>query len=235
MEDIATVINNLPGGVVTALEMTQWIPLFIAATDVEKSVLDIVTKSLITPRMKEWDIKRDNSYRMFVDAVKNMLRHPDPVVSQAARDIMFIIEHYGKIAAMEYDAESAAIDDMFREFLRPELTAAIVTLNVAPLLGLLETDNSGFKEARAARVSEKAAMPSLRMKDARLKTDKYYRNIVMHLEYMVKSGRSSQDLTNFIAQLNALVKSYRVNLARNIASHHVNAGDNQHETEETNE
>ena len=84
----------------------------------------------------------------------------------------------------------------------------------------LRDHNNAFKALRAQRVEEKAALTK-----ARVETDKHYKNIVMHIEYMVKDEKTSQSLTDFITELNALINSYKVVLAH--TKHKKTDGGNQ--------
>jgi hypothetical protein len=54
-----------------------------------------------------------------------------------------------------------------------------------------------------------AANNAARVKKARGVTDVKYRNIVRHLEYLTNAGKTSDDLTGLISELNAYVKHYK--------------------------
>jgi hypothetical protein len=164
--------------------------------------------------MAEKDHSRDNSWRGFVGAVKNMLYHFDLEVQRAAQRVMDVFNHYGDVAKRGYDEETAAIDDIMREFEKPDLAADLQTLHAATWRDRLKTDNDDFKTVSRQRIEETAAKPTVRMKEARVATDEKYRNVVLHLEYMTRAGKTSQELTELIAELNSYVKHYKTVMAR---------------------
>ena len=188
--------------------LTHWLPSYFNAFTIEKGALDITTESKRTPEMAEKDHERDEDYRGFVSAVKANLHHFDQEMRNAAKRLMSTFKHYGDITQKRYAEESAAIEDLLREIDESEeLTRDIATLKVGDWRDRLEALNEAFRSLRDQRVDE------TRMKDARKETDRHYQNIVMHLEYMVKACKATPELTAFITDLNALIKSYKDVLA----------------------
>ena len=120
-----------------------------------------------------------------------------------------VFTHYGNVSKKKYDEESAAIEDFLRELERPDLVAAIERLKVGEWRDRLVTDNNAFEAITYQRFDEKAALPPVRMNEARVETDKCYRNIVTHLEYGIMRGWESPELTAFITELNVVVKHYK--------------------------
>jgi hypothetical protein len=213
-QDIMDFINKKPATVLETIGLPQWTPPYFAALEREKLALDIILKSKFTAEMAESDNGRDNTYRGFVSAVKSLLYHFDPEIRGAAKRVTDVFNHYGDVPKRSYNEESAAIDDIMREFEKPDLAADLVTLNAVSWRDRLKFDNDGFKSLSHLRVEEAAGRTPIRMKDARVETDEHYRNIVLHLEYMVRAGKTSQELTGFITELNSYATSYKNIMAR---------------------
>jgi len=103
-------------------------------------------------------------------------------------------------------------------------------------LKLLETDNNAFIELSAKRLKEKATEHKERMAELRVDTDKFYRDIVMHLEYSMKIGSFTSDMLKFLNELNELIKSYKDALANQKTKNRKNNGDDNNSNDlETNE
>jgi len=223
-EDVIDYINSKTLEETNVIELTPWIPPYLVSFETEKDALDIILKSIHTLDMANTDHIRDNDLTGFAISVKAMMYHSDVTVQQAAYRTNDVLVHYGNVAKKKYDEETAAITDILREYEKPEHVADINKLKLKEWLDRLRQHNNEFRELKAQRVEEKASMTTARMKTARVETDKHYRNIVMHLEYVTKAGRTSQPLTDFIKGLNSLVDAYKKVLAHSKAKHSKTGG-----------
>lgn len=198
-------INKRTEEVIATLGLTELLALYTQALNKQKSVLDIVIGSKYTKLIAEKDHDRDQTLIGFKTAVKSMHHHFDPAVRQAAERVNNIFRHYGNIPHRSNDEETAAIEDLIREFSRTDLTADLNTLNVMSWHNRLVLDNSGFITLTQQRYDEIAALPAERMRNVRKDTDKFYRSITQQLELLVMVNRITPALTSLITDLNVII------------------------------
>jgi hypothetical protein len=213
-EVIIGVEKNLKPEQIEALGLKPLLERYKRAHANETSALDIIIKSKFTPLMTAADKERDDVCRLFITTIKGLCYHFDDEIRQAAQRVMDIINHYGNIPQRPLDDETAAIEDLGREFERPDLAADLVTLNAVPYLSKLLEKNEAYAVLTRGRIEESASQTAYRMKSARVATDKYYRSIIQHLEYLITVETDAPEFKTLIAELNKLVKHYKDILAQ---------------------
>jgi hypothetical protein len=213
-DNVNTLFNRQTPEQIEEMDLEPLLALYRPACKNETDALDILVKSKYTPLLHEKDHERDDAYRGFVSTVKGLCHHFDAEQRDAANRVMDVIRHYGNIPARPLDDETAAINDMAREFQRADLAADIKTIRAEDWLDRLVARNTEYDSLTDDRFREGAAKTAYRMKTARRTADKYYRNIVMHLEYLITVGRETPELTNVIRELNEIVAHYKNILAQ---------------------
>ena len=199
----------------THLPFQTLYPLYKTAFEHEKESLLLITSSEITPIIGELDRERDSIFRGFADVVKGHRNHFDPDKQHAAERLLRLFHHYGNLARLSFDTESAAIDDFIDELKKPEIASEVTTLNVTEWVERLTLVNTQFQEAFFARFCETTNKTTFRMKTSRVETDKYYRGLVSSVENIVLAGGSlPTELQHFITELNAIVAHYKTIIAR---------------------
>jgi hypothetical protein len=183
------------------------------AFDNEKDSLDVILASEHTPQIAEHVRSRNSIYRGFSDTVKGLRNHFDPAVRADANRLWKIFLHYGNISKRQMDAETAAIDDIHREFARPENAEAIDRLQLNSWVSKLAQENETVRSTMDVRYSIRKGNTVYRMQTARVETDKYYRALVAHVENSVLTGKMAAD-DDFIWQLNASITRYKNILAQ---------------------
>jgi hypothetical protein len=123
------------------------------------------------------------------------------------------VEHYGDIAAKPYDEETAAIEDLHRELLKPENIVQITTLGLGDWLAQLVQANRNFEDVMMQRYDEIAHRPDLNMRDIRKQMDKVFRLLLDLLESLVRVNGPDTN-KDFLAELNAVMKRYKDILAQ---------------------
>jgi hypothetical protein len=179
----------------------------------EVAALDQIRKSALTSVIEKHEKERDRLFRGFSDAVKSFLRHFDEAKRDAARKIEMILEHYGNLAAKPYDEETAAIEDLHRELLKPENAANVTALGLGDWLERLVQVSRDFDALLMARYDETAKRPTLHMRGIRKEVDKAFRAILNLLESLVRINGPDTD-RDFLAELNAVMKRYKDILAQ---------------------
>jgi hypothetical protein len=170
--------------------------------------LDIIRKSDYTQEILEQDHVRDGIFRGFADAVQSALHHFNPAKREAAKRIETVVEHYGNIAAKNYDQETAAIDDLIRELAAGDYPSFISTLALNDWVTQLGNENQTFKSLMAERYTEVSQRPTARMRAARVETDKAFRTIINQIEALALVNGEG-DNEPFIKELNAVLERYK--------------------------
>ncbi|MDR1197930.1 MAG: DUF6261 family protein [Prevotellaceae bacterium] len=195
-----------------ALGIKALYDLYKTAFDNEIEALDFIRKSELTAKISAQDHRRDIIYRGFADTVKGAMRHFDQEHAEAAELLYGIIRHYGNIAQKTLDDETAAINDILREFNQPAAAAAVTLLNLQAWLDRLVEENDLLAALMSERYAETAERTPFRMKPARAETDKYYHAIVNQLENQWLAGGVTGEA--FIRELNAVIDRYKHILAQ---------------------
>ena len=189
--------------------------LYKQAFDNETESLNIIRKSELTAQISEQDCLRDAIYRGFSDTVKGFRNHFDADARDAANRLWNIFLHYGNVTRKPFDAETAAINDILREFSLDGNAAAIDKLQMNDWVTKLSEENAKFHELMMERYGEPAGKTPYRMKTARVETDRYYRAIVAELENRMMTGEISAD-NGFIIEWNAIVSRFKSILAQEL-------------------
>jgi hypothetical protein len=213
-EDVIRLFDKQTYEQLAELDLVSTLGLYRAAFANEQEAVNIIVKNRFTNMLVKQDRSRDDIFRGLYYTVKGLCFHPDPERQKAAKRLMDIFNHYGNIARKPADAESAAITDLMREFRRPDLTADIETVNVGEWVEMLAEANENYKRFTVKRFQEASGKTAYRTRSTRPVTDKYYRNIVMHLEYMITVGKETQTLSDLVGNLNIIVKRYKNSIAQ---------------------
>jgi hypothetical protein len=175
----------------------------------EKEALLIIKKSEITADIADKDRSRDGVFRGFSDTVKGLRNHFDYDVRQLANRLWNVFLHYGNIARKPLDAQTAATEDMLREFEREDLKAAIAQLNLDDWRQKIDEENRAVQRLMMDRYAETAAQTTLRMKTTRVETDKFYRAIAADARNQVLAQNNAETWMEFIREINVIVKRYK--------------------------
>jgi hypothetical protein len=191
-------------------------PLF----DDEVAALDQILKSELTVEIVEQDHLRDELYRGFAGNVKSFLHHFDPLKREAARKLEIIVEHYGNVADKSLDEESAAINDMHRELMKPENAALVTALGGLDewLVTLVQASHK-MESLMMERYEEVSKRPNIHMRSIRTEVDKVFRGILDLLEALVRVNGADTNKA-FIDELNAVMERYRDILAQEAGRRH---------------
>ena len=190
--------------------------LYRQAFNNELETLLIIRKSELTEQISEQDSVRDEIFKGFSATVKAYRNHYLANYRVAANRLWNIFLHYGNISSKTLDSQTAAINDILREFDRQELTDALKVLDLTSWRDKLAEENRKFHELMMARYNEVVGKTTLRMKTARVETDKYYRAIIADLENKILLGfqHNNKLFPDFIAELNAIIKRFKNILAQ---------------------
>ena len=80
--------------------------------------------------LSEKDEIRDNAGRKFYYLVSGYIHHPDKEISEAAKKVMNVFDHYGlEIFSMSYAIESSKINSLLLHLEEPEIKDSIANLS----------------------------------------------------------------------------------------------------------
>jgi hypothetical protein len=198
--------------------------------DAERDVLDIMVSSPLTPDIKKQDHRRNSIFRGFVHAVQSFLNHYDINKGKAALLAIGVLHHYGNVTKKSLDAETAAIDDLLREFEQSENANAINVLNLNEWLVQLKNANDTFRSLMLSRYEQKAQLPLIRMREARKETDYYFRLILKQIEVFSVTN-TTEDYQSLIKELNSIFERYRNILAQQKGRRKEEYGNNKKDSE----
>ncbi len=135
--------------------------------------------------------------------------HFDDEYAEAAQLLLQEIKKYGSsIARMNYQAETAALNDLIDNAKNNDkLKAAITLLGLNPWFTKLEESNNKFNDLYIERIKENAQKPDLNLKELRKETAEQYKELVKHAEANALLNPSEQ-YENFIKQINNLIDKY---------------------------
>ena len=183
----------------------------------EREALLLITKSELSGQIAEKDRERGAVYRSFSTTVKGLRGHFDPEMRQMANSVWQIFLHYGNVPKKPLNDESAAIDDIVREFDRPEMAERLNALQLTPWKDKLVEVNGEVKRLMLDRLSESANRTAFRMKTAREETDKFYQAIIAHLNIRLLIEKETDEVAAaFIAELMENIKKFKLILAQDL-------------------
>ena len=180
----------------------------------EQEALMIITKSELTALISAQDRARDAIFRGFSDTVKGLRNHFDDDVRNDANRLWTVFLHYGNIAVKTLDAQTAATNDMIREFKRPELQQAIENLKLTDWVEKMDEENQKFQQLMMQRYNEPVGQTTFRMKTTRVETDKFYRAITAHINNLVLTANNDPILNDIVTELNAIIRRFKNILAQ---------------------
>ena len=211
---LAILLDELSSTEVATLELTTAIPLYEAALPTERTALNFIRKNSYTEKVEAQDKVRDKYFRGFHNTVKGMRDHFDAGLASHATHLLNAFSFYHTMPQKPLDDESAAMNKFIELCQQPEYHDDIVALSAEEWLDRLVDENNKYIELTRARYDETDGKTSLRMKDTRRETDKYYRGITQKMEIHVVMKMNAPVLNRIIKKLNVVIKHYKTILAQ---------------------
>lgn len=212
-----TLINDAQPLAIPAL--TELLPLWKAAADVEDKLVRRQRGSALTAQVEEADKLRDNAmYELFL-SIDAGLKSSVTEKKAAADMLAYVVKPYRKDAYDQLTDQTQDIDGMLYALGRTEeLIDAQDALNVGAVVQGLKKANNKFKDIYAQRVAEseaQAAISEVGTPEQRKIVDNYYRQVTDLLEaaslMLATAERTAVEAV--ITSLNALVEQYKLVLA----------------------
>jgi hypothetical protein len=189
------------------LGITALYPAHVARVNEADEMLEQVSKSFYTGKMKTADAQRDDCVTGIKMAVKSALKSADDDKKDAAARLDTWLGKYGHVAKMEYDTEGAAIYNMLQDA-DGKYADDVKTLDLAHWFADLKRFNDAFLALRNKRRSERAEKPDKTIKQVRREVDASLANLFKVFE-VVMMTTPDHGLDAFIKDLNVLGKHHR--------------------------
>lgn len=172
--------------------------------------------SIITEDLKELDKRRDDAIRGLVLVARGYEYHFDTTTQKAAVAILRSIRKYAKnVANLSYQEETSTIKNIISDWTtNADLTAAVTLLGLTAWQSELEAANNSFDATYVSR-SQSDAQKSMQapVSELRKPVEAAYQTVGNHLTANLVIN-PSQDLTETVAEVNALVDKYNLVVAR---------------------
>jgi len=205
--------NTLVATVTPAvLQIESEFEVYMQAFREEREAIGYYKKSLYTDNIAEVDKQRNELFCGLRDAVKSACKHFKPEIRDAANNVMYIMKHYRSLPLKEYNAKSAYIRILIAQ-LNDSYAADVAILNLTDWLAELDAKNKAFEALMSERDMEQMAKTNLRMKQARVKLDAAYRDIVTRINALVVINGEDK-YAGFIKEVNQYIKYFRTVLAQ---------------------
>jgi hypothetical protein len=177
----------------------------------ENSAVIQVRKYENTDAIAQADADRDNVFRGIRNLLQGALRHFDKSVTEAAGRLKILFDTYGNVPRLDYDEETAAIDNLLQELdaRQPDVEITGITSWVNELRRI----NGELHVLMSERYSEEAKRSQLQMKKVRVEIDAEYENIV----YLLQAAAALDDNITYgklFNEMNARITRYAAILAQ---------------------
>ena len=191
-------------------------PLFdvhVIALEREDDLLQKITKSEYTEKIKAADKARDTAYLNIKNIVRTGLKHHNPEVVNSAKKLTTLLEASKNANQMTYRGETSAIYNLLQEF-RGRYAGDVELLRIIELVDELERANKETEALLDTREDERAQQNHDKMIELRANTDAAYNAVVERINALVVV-EGAENYALFVTKLNGLIDQYKIMLARN--------------------
>ena len=207
---------------------------FLEQYNILNTALEPLVKSPLTDKIEESDKKRDETLKGFRNAVKAFLSNKDLAKRDAATLITLLFKKYGKygkIVKLNYDRETAAINNLVED-LRNKYFDSVELLGIVQWVDDLDDDNQECNNLIEQRDRENSEKPKIKAPEARKAIDDCYTELLTTLEaYMINNpGYGFEPL---IDELNSTITRYKIRMAQKEGRAKAAKGKDEQSTEDT--
>jgi hypothetical protein len=170
----------------------------------ENSIYKWIHKSEFTEKKAEVHQAREKVFVGMVALLHALKKHFDTTLRDYAYHAAIVVDSYGKIYRVGYDAATAIIDALVETLRSEDYIEAVEALHLTMWLTELTRLNTLFKSYAAKTAEEKGKKPDISTNEARKETDRTMREIAAYLTALI-------DL-NGDATFQSLVQAFNVNV-----------------------
>lgn len=146
-----------------------------------------VQKNELTEKLAKADFLRDRAVRAFGTALRLYSYSDIASEQEAARGLNIIYQSQKRIADLNYEAETKAIDKLLSELAKPAAAAKVTALGIGRWVNFMQSSNQAFAVLFGTRIQGEASTETYDMKAVRRETFEVYANFCDYLVSMVKA------------------------------------------------
>jgi hypothetical protein len=183
------------------------IAAYVSAVEQEATIFKWIRKSDFTEKKAETDRKRDETYTGLLGVARINLKHFDPNVRDAAHHVYNLLENYGDLIHLGYDAETASIGSIISRLRSSDYLNAVQLLALDVWLNELARLNDLFKTYVEDSSQEKIDKPDVSPKAARRAADEILHRIIDRVTAQINLY-SPETYAAYSEEFNTLVNHY---------------------------
>ena len=203
----------------------------------EDEGLKKITKSALTAKIHDEDKIRDDLYTGMTELTAAMLRHPLENRREAAKRLKILFDTYGYISKKTLNEQTSAGINILQE-LKGAYAADAQAIGLTDYIPLFESHNDALEALVKERYDEAAAKTDVVIRDARVKVDAAYEDIVARIN-AIELLEGGELCENFIRTFNVVVGKYHAIINTRTGRKHkpdaLDAGTAEGDTEDTEE
>ncbi len=151
---------------------------------IEQGALDKIQKNSLTEDIAHADEKRDTIYTGLKEAVSSGSKHFTTEIQEPAKRVLLVLEHYGNLTRKNYEAKTAAINDLILE-LTSNYTDEVKIIKIKEWIDQLKRENVNFQALQDERDTIEAQSSHVPMSDTRVAIDIRYKNIIKMINALI--------------------------------------------------
>jgi hypothetical protein len=191
-------------GAVKAL-LATWLLTLVQLLDLERVAINAPQGSSVTAKIKAADKMLDKLLGLVLTAIDAAKYSANPLLVQAAKELLFALKPYGHIQSKRYEAEIGAVKSLLQD-LREKYLAQATTVGILQWLDQLQEAIEIEEALFAQRNVENAHRAQLKkMKAIRPEVDSLLRQMVERVEIAAATDTTGVYDT-FIAELNEKIR-----------------------------
>jgi len=194
-----------------ALKIKPQYDAYLLVYDKEDLALKKINKSLITEKLQNADKARDEIWGDLVETNTAALRHFDPEVREAAKQLKIVFDTYGNIARKPLNDQTSATYNIVQD-LEGKYAPDVAKVGLGPWLAELKARNIAFSDLMRERFDESSLRIDIVLKKARVQLDGAYYAIIERINALVLID-GAEDYETFIKKLNPIISKYLIALA----------------------
>lgn len=209
-------LNTIDPALLTDPPFNSYIQELNVFADAYEKAFAQIRKNEETEKISLADAERDKAVSAFSLALKLYALSDEPEEVEASRGLRIVFSNFKNLAALNYEAESMAVDKLVSELETPEHAVKINKLKIGRYVNRLKTTNEAFKTIFSGRMVTTAMTEVFDVKTLRIEMLKKYSEFCNYVLAMAKALNTPLFL-NTLNLLNTARKYYSDMLARRTA------------------
>jgi hypothetical protein len=169
-----------------------------------------------TEKISQADNLRDKAVAAFAAALKLYAKSDDPAEAEASRGLRILLNNFGDLVRLNYEAETIGIDKLVGELTGPNYAAKVTQLSLERYVARIAKSNEAFKALFGGRMTATALTKTYNLKRLRLEMLGSYKDFCNYVLAMSMAVESPL-FTTALSLLNTARKYYADLLARRTA------------------